>query len=60
MVLHYADYADSTFTSAASLLESEECSGGFTARKGPFGTPIFKSFASSTSKGRAETNENAR
>jgi len=60
MVLHYADYADSTFTSAASLLESEECSVGFTARKGPFGTPIFKSCASSTSRGRAETNENAR
>jgi len=60
MILHYADYADSTFTSAVTLLESEESVGGFTARKGPFGVPVFKSFASASSEGRDEAKENVR
>ncbi len=60
MVLHYADYADSTFTSAVTLLESEEGVGAFTARKGPFESPILKPIGSYDSEGRDETSEKNR
>ena len=43
MILHYADYADSTFVSAMKILEEDASSGDLTFRKGPFGTPLMKS-----------------
>ena len=48
MVLHYADYADSTFANSLNLLETDEGSGAYTLRKGAFGVPIFKPLRPST------------
>ncbi len=48
MVLHYADYADSTFANSLNLLETDEGSGAYTLRKGAFGVPIFKPLPPST------------
>lgn len=42
MILHYADYADSTFSSALKILDEDASVGDFTLRKSPFGTPLFK------------------
>ena len=42
MLLHYADYADSTFASALKIIEEDDSSGEFTARNSPFGAPLFK------------------
>ena len=42
MILHYADYADSTFSSAIKILADDAAPGEFTQRKSPFGTPLFK------------------
>lgn len=43
-ILHYADYADSTFISSCSILAGESGNGGLTQRKGPFGFPLLKPF----------------
>ncbi len=42
MILHYADYVDSTFVSSLNLLSDDVGSESFTERKGPFGAPILK------------------
>ncbi|MGI6401226.1 MAG: HD domain-containing protein [Thermoguttaceae bacterium] len=42
MLLHYADYADSTFVSALKTLDSDFATEDLTRRKGPFGTPLLK------------------
>ncbi|MBP5622661.1 MAG: HD domain-containing protein, partial [Thermoguttaceae bacterium] len=42
MILHYADYADSTFVSSLKLLSEDAGDDAFTERKGPFGVPILK------------------
>lgn len=42
MLLHYADYADSTFVSSMKILEEDVTPDKFSQRKGPFGVPIMK------------------
>ena len=42
MILHYADYADSTFVSALKILDEDVSSGDLTFKKGPFGVPLMK------------------
>lgn len=42
MVLHYADYADSTFASALTIIAEDNNSDDFTLRKGPFDVAILK------------------
>lgn len=42
MILHYADYADSTFASSIKILEEDVSPERFTQRKGPFGVPLMK------------------
>lgn len=46
MILHYADYADSTFASSLKLLLEDSGDEFFTERKGPFGVPILKNIFS--------------
>ncbi|MDO5309549.1 MAG: HD domain-containing protein [Planctomycetia bacterium] len=42
MVLHYAEYADATFSNALKTLDEEPANEYFTVRNGPFGTPLFR------------------
>ncbi len=42
MILHYADYADSTLASALKILEEDVSTGDLTFKKGPFGVPLVK------------------
>ena len=42
MILHYADYADSTLASALKILEEDVSAGDLTFKKGPFGVPLVK------------------
>ncbi|MDD3588010.1 MAG: HD domain-containing protein [Thermoguttaceae bacterium] len=45
LIVHYADYADATFSSALRVVEMDDVRSGFTNRKGPFGTSLFGGFA---------------
>ena len=49
MILHYADYADSTLVSALKILEEDVSSGDLTFKKGPFGVPLVKLYSAITS-----------
>lgn len=42
MILHYADYADSTFANSIKILDEDEGNGAFTLHKGPFGVQLLK------------------
>ena len=48
LIVHYADYAESTFSSALRITEFEDADvegrspSGFTSRPGPFGEPLYK------------------
>ena len=42
MILHYADYVDSTFSSSLKILEEDTTPADFTQKKGPFGVPLLK------------------
>ena len=42
MILHYADYADSTLVSALKILEDDSSPSDFTYKRGPFGVPLMK------------------
>lgn len=42
MILHYADYADSTFVSSLAILDADDGNGAFTSRRGPFGAPLLR------------------
>ena len=58
MLVHYADYIDSTFNNALQIISedvSQEC---ITRKKGPFNMPILKTFPDETnSKEESTINE---
>ena len=48
MLVHYADYIDSTFNNALKIISedvSQEC---ITRKKGPFNIPLLKTFPNET------------
>ncbi|MDO4587649.1 MAG: HD domain-containing protein [Planctomycetia bacterium] len=42
MIVHYADYSESTFSNAIRILERDDSQGLMTNKKGPFGTPLLR------------------
>ena len=42
MIVHYADYVDSTFASSLKILDEDSSEDAFTGKKGPFGTQLLK------------------
>ncbi len=58
MILHYADYTDSTFVSSLKTLSEDVGDDAFTDRKGPFGVPLLKPTLSQfTEKNSPKTSE---
>ena len=42
MIVHHADYSEATLSSALHLLDTDDSTGDFTYKKGPFGSPLLQ------------------